>query len=45
VLLIAAGCLVMGVAAMIGAPTWAAAAGLLVPAGIFIVIRFMHKTK
>jgi hypothetical protein len=38
-LLVAAGCLVMVVAAMISAPTWATISGLLVPAGIFMIIQ------
>jgi len=41
VLLIAAGCLLMGVATLIHAPAWAAIGSVLVPAGIFMVIRFM----
>ena len=43
VLLIAVGCVVMGVAAMIGAPLWAAIGGLFVPAAVYAAIRAIHR--
>jgi hypothetical protein len=46
VLLIAAGCLLMGVATLVSAPVWAAAiGGALLPAGIFVIIRFMPRRE
>lgn len=41
VLLISAGCLLMGVAALVSAPVWTVIGGALVPAGIFMIIRSM----
>ena len=43
VLLITAGCLAMGVAHLISAPIWAAVVGLLLPSGIFIILRLIPR--
>jgi hypothetical protein len=41
VLLVAAGCLAMGVADLISAPMWIAAVGLLFPSGVFVLLRLI----
>ena len=44
-LLIAAGCLAMGIAAAVSAPVWATITALFLPAAIFTVIRIARLPK
>lgn len=44
-LLIATGCLVMGVAAAIGAPAWLVVGALFVPAALYVVIRRTFRSS
>jgi hypothetical protein len=45
VLLIAAGCLLMGVATLVSAPVWAVIGSPLMPASIFMIIRFIPRNE
>jgi hypothetical protein len=45
VLLTASGCLIAGTAAAIGAPMWVIVGGLLIPAGVFAVVRVLHRAR
>lgn len=45
VLLTASGCFIAGTAAAIGAPMWAIIGSLLIPVGVFAIVRLLHRTK
>ena len=45
VLLTISGCFIAGTAAAVGAPAWVTIGGLLLPAGIFAIVRALHRVK